>query len=439
MDYLTWGEMLLLITLVMSIFLCLSKSFLDRDYYAIWSPMTCISITYIYYCVIGPLIELTHGSVVILRGIDHRPYFFDAWLGALLSYLGVWLGFAVCNVKIRTAASFTADNKLLLKNARMVFFIAVGLLILLFGAGSMVKLRFWEYSADAGVGGYSGSFSGYAMQAIVFFISASLLAFIPFLRKQGAAWFVAIFVVTFSLFVNFGFRWRLVVLFYALVSVFHLEKRVKLNLKLGISLLLALLLLVGGMAIARSYGRGMRMERLEGVKAGELIDNAMTEAACFLASGFIINKYQDTFDHSGFDFLVNAISAPVPRALWPDKPDGSYIGGPIMSLYGGNRGTGQAALNYAEYFMAFGWYGVIIFPFLMGLFLKRCWLWYIANKSNDYAIIMISLINGMMYMWVSRGYFSLFLTLFILVCLPVWILHRRDGKKKRLAAEEEAF
>lgn len=421
------------VLLIVVIILQLLLSYLKKDPAEMWSPMTMISGVYIYYCLVGPIKTLVGGDLMF-RGINHAPYLLDAWIGALLSYVATWIGFIVYNKKI-TQSETTTQNVDLTKRAQRVFVILLVILLVFLGPNFMAKVSFWDSQDDMSVeGGYSGALSGYLMQSVVCFVAASMLAFISFLNKKGVIWFLIIFGIAFSLFVNAGFRWRLIVLSYSLLSVYHLHINRRLNLKLVLGLLFPLLLLMGAMEIARSYDRGINMDRLDGVQTSELLDNSTTEAACFLASGLVIDEYLNQYKFSNFDFLINAIASPIPRVLWQNKPDGSYLIEPIMNLYGGqNKGMGQAVLHYAEYYMAFGWYGIILIPFFMGMILKRFWLWYKANRRNDYAIILISIVNAMLYVWVSRGYFSQFVTLFVIACLPIWILYKNHKKNSDLS------
>jgi oligosaccharide repeat unit polymerase len=421
-------EILLLLALCASIATVLGRAYFHADKAELWSPMSMISVVYIYYCVVGTIMAVIDNGF-IFRLTDHREFLDSALLGALLSFCATWFGFSVySNIKIKPLQP-VKNYALLSSDARFVFFWAVFLLVLFVGPNFIYKINFMERQTDVDYSGVGGSFSGYLMQSLIFFASASLLAFVPLLKGKHAFWFILIFAFSASLFITGGFRYRLVILCYSLISVYHLAMGIRINWKLIVSFLFPFLLLMGAMEIARSYGRGLDTDRLAGLETKDLLSNSTTESAVFLASGFVIDEYSNHFKHSHFDFFINAIAAPIPRAMWPNKPDGSYMLKVIPALYSGNLGTGQAFLHYAEYYMAFGWYGVVIIPFILGMIMKRFWLWYKANRTNEYAIVLISLANSALYVLVSRGYFSQFLTLFCFTCLPAYYVYRRYYKK----------
>jgi len=291
------------------------------------------------------------------------------------------------------------------------------------GTGTFSKLDFTDIQTTGK--GFGGFLASYFMQAILFFTSASALAFILFLKGYKKLQFVLILLITVSLYISEGFRYRIVVTSYTLMMIYHIVTQRKLNVALLSSVLLPMVILMGIMEIARNYGRGLDLTKIENVETKKMLDRSTSETAVFLASGLVVEKYDTYFDHSYLYFIYNAFAAPIPRSLWKGKPDDRYIREPILSLYG-KKGTGQAFLSYCEYYISFGWFGVIFFPFITGLYLKFLWNWFLVYEDNIFAICLISIASAMMYLVISRGYLAGVFTLYVFAILPMWYLYKKN-------------
>lgn len=120
---------------------------------------------------------------------------------------------------------------------------------------------------------------------------------------------------------------------------------------------------------------------------------------------------------------------PIPRALFPWKPDGGYLDRAQQMILGFNDGV--AVTMYAEAFYAFGWFGVIIYSLFFGWLAKVFWLNYRKNSQSIGAIISLSLFNGFTYLLISRGYLSSAVTNFcMLIVLPLWLASLLNRKSK---------
>ena len=70
----------------------LYKNFKSKNYYKFWSPLTFISLIYIYYTIIGPIILLSAEDIVYL-GTNLTDSITYAWFGACISLLSIHFGF----------------------------------------------------------------------------------------------------------------------------------------------------------------------------------------------------------------------------------------------------------------------------------------------------------------------------------------------------------
>ena len=133
------------------------------------------------------------------------------------------------------------------------------------------------------------------------------------------------------------------------------------------------------------------------------------------------------FDYIGWDPVVQAILFPIPRQLWTEKPSGEYIR-IYEQLYGsGDIGKGVAVMSYGEYYLAFGYVGVVVGYLLLGIGYKKLWLWMLANRSNEAAIILYCIAVCFMYVVISRGYLPQITMLFSFTVLPAYWLYKKSS------------
>src|SRR5690606_29891976 len=111
----------------------------------------------------------------------------------------------------------------------------------------------------------------------------------------------------------------------------------------------------------------------------------------------------EEYDYVGFQPIISTLVFPIPRALYPQKSSAEYLFNFLDHLFG-RYGQGAAMMSFGEYYMAFGWPGLIIGSFLIGWFSRRLWNWFVANQRNPFVIA--TYICTVMYLYdvISRGY-----------------------------------
>lgn len=80
-------------------------------------------------------------------------------------------------------------------------------------------------------------------------------------------------------------------------------------------------------------------------------------------NAFVVDRYDAGL--SG-DTLGNALAVIIPRALWPNKPIITQLGGDLYFLVRGRYGTSFGVGHFAEAYWNFGWAGLIIFMAILG-------------------------------------------------------------------------
>lgn len=402
--------------LIILVFSVLFRSYTHQSYFEIWNPLTFVSIFFAYYVIVGPLFSVFNNDT-FMRGIDHRSFLLSGWKIGFLSFCSILMGYSVPNSFWGAVNKFQWKPEQLKNVGVYVFVIAFITLLIFAGSGFVNKLNFMD--STVGGTGYRGSFVAYLMHAVNLFNLSSLLLFYYALKTRKYLLFCIVALLSFSIFMNEAFRFRLVMMLLGLLMTFHIYKQSKPNLLLLLSLGLGFVMLMGVIEYSRSYGRGIDITKVEGLGSDHLLEGGLNESAVFSATSYLISQIDDgRIEYSGFDMFYNALSSPIPRRIWPGKPEGEYFLGTINKLYGEVHGRGQAILYFGEYYLSFGWFGVLTLSFLLGLIFKRQWKWFLKNAFNPYALVSIALFNSFIYVIISRGYLTQVITIYFFAVYP---------------------
>ena len=137
--------------------------------------------------------------------------------------------------------------------------------------------------------------------------------------------------------------------------------------------------------------------------------------------GQVINYVERTDDFIYAEPIYTALLMPVPRTLFPEKPDGKYLK-TIQTATLGSDLSGAAFLNYAEAYYAFGWLGIVIDGLLIGFLSKVFFMNFVRSRSYFMPILALGIYNGVLYVIISRGYLAQqFLAYMYFIIIPIWI------------------
>lgn len=408
------------ISLVFLVVLCvliggtLLKLWLSRDKSAIWSPLTFICLTLIYYIVLPSI----SGLSLYFAGNNENQYLF--YMASCLFYGSILIGFS-----IKTKSHFKRWNLYFNAENAKVF----GICIFIFGLICYVPFRGFRTSIWAEDAYMTSSRTGlisYLIDLISLFCTACGLLMMSSKANNSKlkSWipFFVVFYFTLIFYIVGGFRYRLVILLLSLATVYHLYPIPrKINLKLIIPIGVAAYLLFAIMDTARNYGTGIDREVAESLTLSQAAKGAGESADVCCFSIVAIDHYYKTGERVLFEPIVNAALMPIPRAFFPWKPDGEYMRTIQVKTIGSSEG-GAACLSFAEGFASFGWFGVILYGLFMGWLAKLLWGNYKRNPQSMGAIILLAIFNGFCYQWISRGYLAGNFNDFIyFIIMPFWL------------------
>ena len=128
-----------------------------------------------------------------------------------------------------------------------------------------------------------------------------------------------------------------------------------------------------------------------------------------------------------FESIITALTMPLPRSVFPWKPDAQYLRDANLRVLG-TLDHGAAYLNFVEGYLSFGWLGIVFNGFSIGFLSRIFWDNYRRNRKSIGAILFLSLYNSVLYMFISRGYLAQELVVFIYFIPVVYWVSRLSLK-----------
>lgn len=390
------------------------RAYLSKDRALMWSPITTIALTYIYYISVpfwGGTIEKYQVNEDMYNG-----HLFH--IAALLSYIFILIGFYRSGDKTTNFSKwnsyFTSDNSG-----------KFGIILFLIAMACYVPFRGLHFSISGEVSPIqmvSGGFIYYFIFMTNMFVVASSLMLIELKKNWKNLVFIALlwFILIQEIFA--GARWLIVVTGITFLATYYLYPKPK---KINIPVLAALVIVTYlGFAImdkSRQRGAGINMEVASTLTYDDIKGGAEENYGVYWFSLMSMNVLNESGERVYFQPLLTAVLMPIPRAIFPWKPDDSYLD-QIETLIFGNADGGAAFLNFVESYMSFGWLGIIFMAWLLGWLARKFWDNYRNNPNSIGAIIAMGAFGAVCYCIISRGYLASALTNVVLVVyLPFWV------------------
>ena len=391
------------------------SSYFSKDKSLIWSPITTVALTYAYYC----LMPFWFGVTERYR-VDEQLY--DGYIfhiAALLSYVCILIGFQVQSKKVH----FKKWNELYTpQNVGRN-----GVVIAILGVLGYASVRGFHFSFAADTSNPAelamGGFVYYLMMMLDMLAFAAALLVIGIKHNKSK---VFLYMIPFWLilvhFLIAGARWRIIVAAITMLTVYYLYPKVR---KANVALIgaLAIVMYMGFsiMDVARVRGGGIDMGKAQSLEYDQIKGGAGENSTVYSFSLQCMGRLNQSGERVYFQPLLTAVLMPIPRFLFPWKPDAGYLHGLELLVLGDDSG-GAAYLNFVESFYSFGWFGVVFIAILLGWLARRIWDNYLNNRQSIGAVIALGVFSGLCYVIISRGYLaSTFTSILICFCLPFWI------------------
>jgi hypothetical protein len=236
-----------------------------------------------------------------------------------------------------------------------------------------------------------------------------------------------------AIFTSLGFRWRVITLVVPMVLLWFISRGRRPSYSVLAVTAFGLLAFSGLVEQTRSYGTGLKVDESTSLSLGGLISTGLNESAVFLVSGGLIANTPDGQPFVGFQPIISTLLFPIPRALWADKNSFEYLSNSLTNLFGSPvYSTGQAILNYAEYYLMFGWPSLVMMGLISGWLLRCLWNWFSPRRNETMAQVAYTATCGLLYIWVSRGYLPQVMLTFAFGSLPLFWIYYLQARPLRV-------
>jgi hypothetical protein len=407
----------------------------SRDQTMFWSPLTLFAAVFAYYFVVGPLLALGFGSTSAY-GVDFRPMMWKAWLAGLLGLASIYAGFAIRTKRFKDRLVAGIPPELRRRFWRYFFALAglgaVGFVYLAYVSGQSLATLLLPIHGGLGLDLSSSEREGlaagnYLLLLINVFIPAMCLLSAlqldqPLPRRLLLVILPAVQVAFF--YASLGFRHRIVILALSMAATTYLMRRKRPNPGTLVLSAAGIVLGAGLIVMTRSYGRGLDLSQIAGLGLVDVFLGGFNDAGTFFTTALVIDSIPSTFPYVGLNPLWIALTIPVPRTLWPNKPFPLFL-----EYFGSLTGTqGQAVPVVGEHYMMAGWVGIVVGGLIIGIIYRCFWEFYRANPGNPLVVTLYAVSWALCFPVVNRGYLAQTLMEFFFDLLPLVVLYRLSRK-----------
>jgi len=401
---------------------------------SIVNPLIIFSIIISYFTFISPVFRIFTNDTID-RGIDFRDLFIYGWVGSLVLIISTYIGYFSTNCK-----SFKKYRVCNLSSNQLWdigFWINnVGIFGYLLVAGISIAIfnPFMKLTGSFQFFRYTGQFNNYLVFAQDFLITGNILMISSFMRNKNKGLITFTYlIITIGLYLNSGFRYKLLFLTFPIFLLYFLLKNLSpkiyfLYLSTGF---ISFGLIYTIIERIRTYGSGFNLEKLDGYNILDLFINIFKigETSVFLTTSGLISIIPSEFPHVYFYPFYKVLIHPIPREFL-DKNPGDYINDALLALYQDRvQVVGAAMHNYGEYYLMFGWLGIIIGGYLLGVLMKKIWIWILIHQDEEIALPLYLLNISYLYIIISRGYLPQQFQLYAFAILPITITYIINRKK----------
>lgn len=424
----------------MVVFLFLIRRSVGRLW--IWSPLSVITVIYSYYLLLGPFNAIASGDTSE-RLVEMRPFYSAALMGGFISLLFICLGFMANRKKGKKFPTIPQQDKWLAYYGKWI--VLAGFILFTISTRGNITNLINPLDAQSVPDRAGGSFANYLNLSVNFLITGITMLFIYFIRtKKGFWWFAIPCLLALGIYTSIGFRYRIILLMSSVVASYYLTNRIRLSAVVATAGVFVLISLMGIISLTRSYNRGLDLNQLNGEESDSYFDSGLREALIFQTTGAVIELVPEEYPHVGMEPIVSTLLFPIPRAIYPQKGSARYLFDFLDYLFGA-YGRGAAMMSFGEYYLAFGWPGLIVGSFLIGWFARRLWNWFLANQRNPFVIAAYSCTVMYFYVVISRGYLPQVTMLFFFTVFPVYAViylvkrkvPRRSKRPRRIIPQVE--
>jgi len=410
----------------------------SRSWVQVYRPTLFVAVVLAFYALVGPLRAiLSTGEAAnfvgttgtIYRGLDHRSFLIWGWLGALVFYGSLLIGFYLTKPKIKPFMAMKAANlsRIRLFGSCLCWF---GLAMYLIPNGGRVISLLNPFdpqgfsTSQFGFSGFNvGAFENYFQLSINFLIPGILIQFTAWLRqRKNLASILAWTLLALLIFLSESFRYRILLLVIPMLLLWMFYNKQRPKLVFLLMFMVAFVALNGVIGLSRTSIRGLDLSRLSEETPVSIFNSSFEEAGVFFTTSAVIESVPEQIPFVGFKPFSTALLQPLPRKIFPNKPSGEYSNHLREQIYQ-SKVSFTAYLNYAEYYIIGGWLSLVAISIFLGVLLRRLWTWFLWRQYEPLAQSVYLLNASYLYVVVSRGYFPQVIMLYGLTVMPLIFIY----------------
>jgi oligosaccharide repeat unit polymerase len=270
--------------------------------------------------------------------------------------------------------------------------------LLTFGQLGDEKLNIWLIEQNP--------FLNYLHSTMEWFLPAFLVLMVFRRPSPRSRFFLSIaFLAVFAIYTTLGFRYRVLLLMMAPVVYWYMTKRKRpgvMGIVVAAVVTILMVSIIGGTRGATRAGGDIERQDIALAQSG---NNFTQDLRIYPPFYRMLDVYPIDYDYIWGSSYLYVFISPIPRALWPGKPDAPVRN--VLRVILGERAVtaGLAYPNLGEFYVNFGLVGEILGMFLFGFILRRIWMFLQRNAHDPWALILYSMTLPFLVQVVSRGYF----------------------------------
>jgi oligosaccharide repeat unit polymerase len=399
-------------------------------------PVYLAAVAYFLYFVFAPASDLLAGE----------KYFFGKLVTPLVprgsAFLAVgivamWAGYYARGIGRRIARAIPGPSNR--PDGAVAYACVLGLVALvLFGTYIQIAglswLRFLSLgqvhhalSSSDGSLGSENPFQNYFYSTVDWLTVAFMLLYA--FSRRGRVWLLPIFACLLLIYTTIGFRYRVLILVMAPVVYWYLAGRRRPGVVVMVTAALCCIGMIGIIGNTRRAfrtGSDVETDQLSLESTGESFTRSLDIYQPYLA---IVDAFPDRRQFLWGSSFAYLLVQPIPRRLWPDKPEAPIKRIDRMILNDVAAKSGVAYPNVGEFYVNFGVLGIAVGMWLFGISMRILYEYLRKHEDNDWARIAYALALPFLVQVISRGYFVQIAQeaafLFVPLVGGMWVLRRR--------------
>jgi hypothetical protein len=411
----------------------------------VFEPLTLVCAVFWLYFSFAPLVRiLTHDFEFV--GRSFQSLYARGLLFVMVPILATWVGYSLPAGRVLGRRSM-APLRLTGPGLRILRLwgwglaaMACGGLLLWMAVGNVSPTRLLLpgvlTEAPQGTAG-EGTDVPYFFQSLEWFIPAFLLLrAADGLQHRGMRW--GFWLLTGIIYLSMAFRYRLVILLVATLTLAFLRKGKRPSVPLLAGGAVALFAFAGWVSLMRRYFGSYGMVELD-TSLGTVLKSGLADTRIFDTFMAVLHTVPDFVDYVGADPFLYVFILPIPRALWPEKPNpewlgsvGSAVGTPISGS------AGLAVPNFGEFYMAFGLPGAAVGMVVFGILARALWEWFRADPHDPARQAIFAIANIWLLQVLIRGYLAQIVKEWCYFILPPLLAMWAARRAQRRADAEAA-